>query len=35
MVSDLSKRKLKFYGSDETSPLISVVFAGPNRYSFP
>jgi hypothetical protein len=35
MVSDLSKRKLKIYGSDGTLPLISVVFAGANRYFFP
>jgi hypothetical protein len=35
MVPDLSKRKLKIYGSDGTPPLISVVFAGLNRYFFP
>ena len=35
MVPDLSKRKLKIYESDGTPPLISVVFAGANRYFFP
>jgi hypothetical protein len=35
MVPDLSRRKLKIYGSDGSPPLISVVFGGPSRYFFP